>query len=197
MVSCGPQPRVFDDRPAGNYMENPYAIEAKSDMPSSKSGFVSNVLIALVPICVIAANYLTATTVPQDLWDVFAQVVFLIAPVSLLIHLPNILSWSRETPPSRTRWWILALLLIPGSFVLSISPYFSTNPYEGFVVMNRFFGPYGWILWTWLVVLGLLPLLELIPAIRRSRLPMLLSLAAIGFQIQNAYWIWRICHMES
>lgn len=179
-------------------MENPYATESLSDIPSSKSWSLANVLIALVPISVIAANYATATTIPRELWDVFAHVVFLIAPVSFLIHLPNLLAWTRETTPSTTRWWILALLLIPASFLLSISPYFSINPYEGFVVMNRFFGPYGWMLWTWLIVLGILPLLELIPAIRRSRLTMLLlSITAIGFHIHNAYWIWRICHMQA
>ena len=187
--------RLPNVRPSRLYMKNPYAPVSLHDMHSSNSGCLANVLIALVPSCFIAANYATATSIPRELWDVFAHVVFLFAPVSFLIHLPNLIARPRETSPSAARWWILALLLIPASFLLSISPYFSINPYEGFVVMNRFFGPYSWTLWTWLVVLGILPLLELIPVVRRSRLTMkLLSLTAIGVQIHNAYSIWQICH---
>lgn len=179
-------------------MENPYATGSTSDMPVSKSTFLANVLIALVPICVVAANYATATTIPRELWDVFPHVVFLVAPLSFLIHFPHLMVWTHEVRPLVDRWWLLALLVIPASFVLSISPYFSINPYEGFVVMNRFFGPYGWMFWAWLIVLGVLPLLELVTAIRRSRLTMmLLSLTVIGFHINNAYWMWRICHMQA
>lgn len=179
-------------------MENPYAVESLSDMPSARSGFLAKALIAVVPIGVIAANYATATTIPRERWDVFAHVVFLNSPVSLLIHVPNLIARPSETTPLMTRWWFLALLLIPASFLLSISSYFSINPYEGFAVVNRFFGPNGWMHWTWLIVLGILPFFELIPAIRRSRTTMiLLSLTAVGFHIHNAYWIWRICHMEA
>ncbi len=185
-------------RPSRIYMENPYATKPMSDMPVAKSTFLASVLIALVPVCVIAANYATATTIPRELWDVFPHVVFLIAPLSFLIHLPHLIAWSDEASPLANRWWLLALLLIPASFVLSISPYFSVNKFEGFVVMNRFFGPYGWIFWAWLIVLGVLPLLELIPAIRRSRLIMMsLSVTVIGFHIHNAYCMWRICHMQA
>ncbi len=109
-------------RPSRIYMENPYASDSLSNAHSSKSWFFANVLIALVPICVIATNYATATTIPRELWDVFAHVVFLIAPVSFLIHLPNLIARNRETTSSTTRWWVLALLLIPASFLLSISP---------------------------------------------------------------------------
>ncbi len=57
-----------------------------------------------------------------------------------------------------------------------------------FVVTNRFFGPYGWMFWTWMIVLGVFPLLEFIPTIRQSRLTMmLLSMVVIGFPIHNAY----------
>ena len=167
-------------------------------MSVSKSGFLANVLIALIPICVIAANYATATTIPRELWDVFPHVVFLASPLSFLIHLPHLIAWSKDARPLANRRWLLVLLVIPTSFVLSISPYFSINPYEGFVVMNRFFGPYGWMFWTWLIALGILPLLELIPVMRRSRLTMvLLSLTAIGFHIHNANWMWRICHIQA
>lgn len=179
-------------------MKNPYASESMSDMPVSKSSFLANVLIALVPICVIAPNYATATTIPRELWDVFPHVVFLVVPLSFLVHLPHLIVWSHKARPLVNRWWVLALLVIPASFVLSISPYFSINPYEGFVVTNRFFGPYSWMFWTWLIVLGVLPTPELIPAISRSRLTMmLLSLTVIGFHIHNAYWMWRICHIQA
>ena len=179
-------------------MENPYATESQSDLHGTKTGLFTKVLIALVPIGAIAANYGTASNVPRERWDLFAHVVFLFAPASLLIHLPGLIVGPREITTSKTRWWLLDCLFIPASFLLSISPYFSINPYEVFVVTNRFFGPYGWVLWAWLIVLGVLPFLELIPAIRRSRwMMMLLSLTVIGVHIHNAYWIWRICHMDA
>lgn len=179
-------------------MENPYATESMSDMPVSKSTFLASVLIALVPICVVITNYATATAIPRELWDIFPHVVFLVAPLSFLVHLPHLVAWSYKSRPLISRWWVIALLVIPVSFVISISPYFSINPYEGFVVTNRFFGPYGWMFWTWMIVLGVFPLLEFIPTIRQSRLTMmLLSMVVIGFHIHNAYWVWRICHLQS
>lgn len=179
-------------------MENPYVPESQIEIPSGRSRGLVNVLIALVSMGVITANYMTATAIPRELWDVFTHVVFLVAPVSLLIHVPNFIASFRGKEPSKPRWWILALLLIPASFLVSISPYFSSNPFEEYIVLNRFFGPFSWMFWTWLIVLGILPFLELIPTIRRSRLTvMLLSMTAIGFQIHNASLFWWICHREA
>jgi hypothetical protein len=177
-------------------MRNPYATESRTETPDRTTGFWANVLIGLVSVSVIAANYASATTIPRERWDYFAHVVFLVSPVSLLIHLPIVIALLGKGTPSTQRRWFLVLLLIPVSFAVSISPYFSDNPYEGFSVMNRFFGPHGWMLWTWLIALGVLPFLERISTVRRSRWTMLvLSLTAIGFHIHNAYWVWRICHI--
>lgn len=177
-------------------MDNPYTPPPSSNLPNQTSGRFLTSLMALLPMVVIAANYTTATSIPWDVPDIFGHVVLFVAPVSFLIHFPNLVAKPTETVPTTTRWSFLAVLLIPASFVLSISPLSSSNPYESFVAINKFFGPDNWMLYTWLIVLGILPLFELIPAIRRSRLTMtLLSLLAISFHIHNAYWIWQICHL--
>jgi|JI9StandDraft_1071089.scaffolds.fasta_scaffold00073_37 hypothetical protein len=177
-------------------MDNPYTPPPSSNLPNQTSGPFPTSLMALLPLVVIAANYTTATSIRWDVPDIFGHVVFFVAPVSFLIHVPNLFAKPTETLSTATRWSFLAILLIPASFALSISPISSSNPYESFVATNKFFGPYSWMLYTWLIVLGILPLFELIPVIRRSRLTMsMLSLIAIIFHIHNAYWIWKLCHL--
>jgi hypothetical protein len=178
-------------------MDNPYSTQSTTETPREASGRSAPAWIALASVGAIVANYTTTTSMPSELWDVFAHVVLLTAPVSLFLHSSNLIASLYRKAPSINRWLYLALLPMPVSFVVSISSYFSNNPFETFAAENRFFGPYAWALWAWLIVLGLLPFLEFVPTIHRWRLAIiLLSLTAIGFHLHNEYWVWQICHMK-
>jgi hypothetical protein len=73
--------------------------------------------------------------------------------------------------------------------------WFSSNPYEVFVLMNVFFGPFGWMQWMWFALTGLLPLLYLVRWIRdQLHLRRLLATLTILAYLHNAICVILSCH---
>ena len=178
-------------------MENPYAPPANAEQNSSKRFSFQAAIIFAATTALVLANYFTAFGYPVGLVDLFMHVCFLISPFALAMHANNLRRslFQRECP--RRSWTLLLLSCIPVSFVLSLTPYYSQNQYEGFHVMNRFFGPYGWLQWTWLLFLGLIPFAMLSKRIRSSMvLTSCIAVASILAHAHNAFYVLMFCHMS-
>ncbi len=176
-------------------MENPYSPPALAEQTKARSFSFPTAAVFLTTVVLVIANYVTSISRPVGIVDLFMHVCFLISPMTLAMHSNNLRNAIRKTATPRSTWTLIVLLCIPVSFALSLTPYYSENQFEGFFVMNRFFGPYGWMQWAWLVVLGILPYAMLSKRIRSSRpLTCFLSATAICGHAHNAFWVFLALH---
>jgi len=49
------------------------------------------------------------------------------------------------------------LIVVYGYMIEAFTAWYSANPYEGFMMQNRLFGPYGWVYWLLILCNGLAP----------------------------------------
>ncbi len=181
-------------------MENPYSPPQEegrvAEDARNSDWSVAGIAIALGLLCgLVAFNYWTATSLTLSLHNAFMHVVFILSPVAVLAHLENWVNSSSSNQRAVSKLMFVPVTGIPLTFIATWIPYFSANPYEAFIVTNLYFGPYGWMQWLWLSVLGILPMATLFRRVRQSRYVVLvLSCLAMLIHLHNAYWVWQVCH---
>ena len=170
---------------------DPQTIEIESPTGRRRRSWVAGFLFAACGIAVIA-NYATATRSTIDQYTLFTHTVFWAAPFAIG-------AWwnqtSSHTASLHRRIVVLAAALVVIAFLISFLPWFSSNPYENFVVTNWFFGPYGWQQWFWLVLVGVIPLSLAWGRLGRNKtMRRTIAVAVIMGHMHNATVVWALCH---
>lgn len=176
-------------------MENPYSPSSQTVEQEPWRVSWGTIAIMIGISVGVAVNYVTATRSSFSIYASFEHVALCLAPFSATAHLIDLIEKrkARTGPLSRLLW--VPILALPIAFFLPWSLYFSRNSFESFALTNRYFGPFGNVLWFWLIVFAVLPL---VTVIFRSRLPKTIldaiSVLAILAHIHNAYIVWTYCH---
>ena len=174
-------------------MDNPYAPTTTVDVNSRPLDRLDVLWCCIATICVmiVIGNYWTATTTYWET-NLFMNFVFLISPLVLASHL----SLLRRIPGRKSiHLSILSALLVMLAFGYAWRLWFSPNQFEGFVLMNTFFGPYGWMQWMWLVFIGVLPMSYCFGRFQNQfGLRIIVSMGSIIACIHNAAYVFQSCH---
>jgi len=148
-------------------------------------------IVAIIAGSLVIANYLTATA---TYWQTnpFMNWVFATSPIAIASQIILL-----SDKPSRIPAFIASAVALTIGLALGFAwiSWFSSNPYEVHVLMNVFFGPFGWMQWMWFALTGLLPLLYLVPWIREQlSLRRLLATLTILAYLHNAICVILSCH---
>lgn len=179
-------------------MSNPYRSTASdSDPGSSSRRSVTPYLFAVAGVLVVAANYASATSVGLPGPTTFTHVVFCMLPISAALVAMRLTPNRQVVGRSSRTLGVVCFALLSISLALAILPYLSlSDPILAFVAENYFFGEYGRLPWTWLVLCGILPLVLICPfADHRTWVRVCASLGILIGHTHNAWVTWGVCHM--
>jgi molybdopterin-containing oxidoreductase family membrane subunit len=97
----------------------------------------------------------------------FAMVLTLVIPIRALYKMQDLVTMKHLD-------WMAKVMLATGLIVVygylmeMFIAWYSANPYEGYMVKNRFTGPYALIFWSLLICNGLIPQVLWSPKIRQN-----------------------------
>ncbi len=178
----------------GELLDNPYRSTVSAADPVEHSRILARVsmVILIASISTVIGNYATAATPNLSTNTAFMHVLFLLSPFAIWALLQLMARRSAETPRRLTFFFAFVSFVM---FCVSFAPWFSSNPFESFVVEQWFLGESGWAQWTWLFCLGLLPLAfaskfvwENLLYRRAIASVMMVAYVHVGFSV------WSLCH---
>lgn len=173
-------------------MDNPYAPPTPPDtsdpLPRRRS---TPLWIAIALGIAIAIHYVTGAPI---FWESkpLMNWVLLTCPIAISCQY-----WIWHTRPSKI--WVLLSLAVSIRILTAMGSewiwWFSTDPYQSFILMNNYFGPYGWHHWLWVITTGLLPLFFLFRYVRETLVcrRWLAAMILIGY-FDNILLVLRACH---
>ncbi len=97
----------------------------------------------------------------------FAMVLALVIPARALYRLHDVITWNHIDVMCK-------IILLTGSFVgysycmEFFVAYYGANPFERFIFLNRYFGPYWWVGWSMFTCNVIIPQLFWVRAFRRN-----------------------------
>ncbi|HTY00736.1 MAG TPA: NrfD/PsrC family molybdoenzyme membrane anchor subunit [Bacteroidota bacterium] len=116
----------------------------------------------------------------------FAMVLTLAIPVRKMYHLETLIT-KRHLDYMAKVMLATGLIVAYGYLMESFYAWYSGNPYERFMMMNRQFGPYGFVYWLLILCNIALPQLLWIPKVRANTL----YLFVISIIVNIGMWLER------
>jgi hypothetical protein len=176
-------------------LENPYTSPELAEHEATPS-FATiarwQLLLVFGLSAFVIVTCVSATQLRFDFHTTFMHTVFFTSPLAIFF----IARLCSSDPQRGDRLAVIAIAILTLlAFLFSWNRYFSNNPYESFVLTNWYFGPYGWMQWTWLVATVGFPLIMHVPRLLSNTTTrrLIAILVVIGY-IHNAYHVWILTH---
>lgn len=90
------------------------------------------------------------------LFSGFAMVLNIVIPVRKIYRLEGLIT-ERHLNAMACVMLIVGLIVAYGYFVEALTAWYSGETYEGFMIRNRAFGPYGWLFWALILCNVIIP----------------------------------------
>ncbi len=116
----------------------------------------------------------------------FAMVLNIIIPVRKLYHLENLIT-ERYLNNMANVMFVTGLMVSYGYVIEAFMSWYSGDIFEQYMMLNRAFGPYGWIFWCLMLCNVLVPQALWSARIRRNPL----TLFIVAFFINVGMWVER------